>query len=209
MLINRLLAADDAGVMTKIKEFFTELLYGDSETQYENFSFGNQIVTYRIIILAVVSGLIIASAVMMYKRRVRGKMVRELAKQGCVGQDSAKTLSELGLSESKLIKMSLKNGTLGRMLSSAEKDAHNEGMKKSLENTDGKGKKIVVTDYKPNPMTDRYYIPEDKKDEMLALFSEKGSGAGGFVLTVVVCVLIAAILFAAVPWFIELIDSSL
>lgn len=213
MLINRLLSAEteavDNGFLSAIKNFFYDLLYGGSDMQYENFSFGNQVVTYRMIILAVALGLIIASAVMMYKRRVLGKMVRELARQGGKGAENAKTLAELGLTGSKNIARSLKRGTLGRMLGCVEKDEHNEKMKEQLERAGAEKKRLVVEDYKSCPEKDRYYIPADRAEDMIVLFSEKGSGVGGFIITVIFCIIAAALLFSLVPYFIELIDNTL
>ncbi|MBQ8208036.1 MAG: hypothetical protein IJZ89_04800 [Clostridia bacterium] len=215
MLTNRLLSAEttvaEEGFGSAIKNFFTELLYGGSDMQYENFSFGNQVVTYRMIILAVVFGLILASAVMIYKRKVLGKMVRELAKQGATDPERAKTLSSLGLSGSKMIVYSLKNGTLKRMLGCVERDGHNEKMRELIENSTNEKtkKKPVISDYIPHPETDRYYIHEDRVKDMVDLFSEKGSGIGGFTITVIFCIIAAAILFTLVPWFITLIDKTM
>lgn len=212
MLINRLISAEGAeeGFLSAIKNFFFELLYGGSDMKYENFSFGNQVITYRMIILAVALGLVIASAVMMYKRRVLGKMVRELAVREGFGAENAKTLCELGLTGSKNIIHSLKHGTLGRMLGCVEKDEHDEKMRSMINDSAEKAKgKPIITDYKPHPERDRYYIPTDLAEDMLVLFSEKGSGVGGFIITVIFCIIAAALLFALVPFFIGLIDRSL
>ena len=74
-----------------------------------------------------------------------------------------------------------------------------------------KQKKLIITDYIPRPESDKYYLPEDEKKRkaMIALFAEKGSGIGGFILTIVFCLIGAALLFAMVPWFLSLLDKSL
>ncbi len=189
--------------MSGIKEFFIELLYGGSDMQYENFSFGSNIVTYRMMILAIMLGIIIAATVAFYKRKVPGKMVIALSASGANCPEKAKTLKELGLSDKKGIIYSLRSGTLGRMLYSAEKNAYNEKMKAELESE----KKVRIVPYRPNPSTDRYYIPRDREKEMVKLFSEKGSGLFSYILTVVVCIITAAIAFALVPWFLSFIDG--
>ncbi len=191
--------------MSKIKEFFIELLYGGSDMQYENFSFGNSIVTYRMMILAIMLGIIIAATVALYKKKVPGKMVRALHCAGANCPEKAKTLTELGLSGEKGVIYSLGHGTLGRMLYSVEKNAYNEKMRAELES----GKKIKLVSFKPNPVSDRYYIPEDREKEMVKLFSEKGSGVLSYILTIAVCIIMAAMLFALVPWFLNLIDGAL
>lgn len=191
--------------MEKIKEFFTQLLYGGSDMQYENFSFGNSIVTYRMMILAIMLGIIIAATVAFYKRKVPGKMVIALSEAGANCPEKAKTLAELGLSGKKGIIYSLARGTLGRMLYSVEKDAYNEKMRSELES----GKKVKIVSFRPNPTSDRYYISEDREKAMVKLFSEKGSGIFSYILTIALCILMAAMLFTLVPWFLEIIDGAL
>lgn len=191
--------------MLKIKEFFTRLLYGGSDMQYENFSFGNSIVTYRMMILAIMLGVIIAACVALYKKRVLGKMVRGLHEAGANCPESAKTLAELGLSGEKGVIYSLCHGTLSRMLYSAEKDAYDEKMRAELEG----GKKIKIVEYKPDPARDRYYIPSEREREMVKLFALRGNGIMSFILTVILCIVMTAMLFALVPWFLNLIDGAL
>ncbi len=191
--------------MSKIKEFFIELFYGGSDMQYENFSFGNSIVTYRMMILAIMLGIIIAATVAFYKRKVPGKLVIALSDAGANCPEKAKTLSELGLSGRKGIIRSLRRGTLGRMIYSAEKDAYNERMKAELES----GKKVKIVSYVPNPQKDRYYIPADREKEMVKLFSERGSGIFSYILTIALCIVMAAMLFALVPWFLNMIDGTM
>ncbi len=214
-------AANEDSLKTALKNFFTELLYGDSGTQYENFSFGNQIVTYRMIIIAIAIGLIIASAAMVYKRKCLGRLVRKLSEAGAVDRENAKMLSEIGLSDSKSIKNSLIRGTLGRMVNCAERDEHEEkmraiiegvsatGAQKDGEKPENKSKNPEIFEFVPHPAADRYYLPAEKEKELLALFSEKGSGVGGIILTVVFCIVGAALLFALIPWLIGLLDSAL
>ncbi len=206
--------AEDRSLWETIKEFFVDLLYGGHDMKFENFSFGNQIVTYRMIILAIGLGLIISSAVMIYKRRVEGRVVRGLYTSGATSPERAKTIKELGLFGDRRIINSLRRGTLGRMLRSVEKDEYEESLREKILACDGgkkgeKGKKVLISDRKPRPESDRYYIPEDRAEEMVRLFSERGSGIWSFLLTVVLTAVAVALLFAIVPWFVGLIDSSL
>ena len=69
----------------------------------------------------------------------------------------------------------------------------------------------MLGEFRPAPLSDKYYLPEDekKRESVLTLFSEKGSGAWSLVLTVVFCIGAAAVLFYAVPFFISLFDSVL
>ena len=206
--------AEDRSLWESIKGFFEELFYGGHDMKFENFSFGNQIVTYRMIILAIGLGLVISSAVMIYKRRVEGRVVRELFRRGATCAENAKTLKELGLFGDWRIENSLRRGTLGRMLRSVEKDEYEESLREKILASEGSkkgknGKRVLIEDRKPRPLSDRYYIPEDRAEEMVRLFSERGSGIWSFLLTVVLTAVAVALLFVLVPWFVGLIDSSL
>ena len=189
------------------KDFIKELLFGGSNMQYENFSFGNQVVTYRMIIIALCLGIIIASAVMLYKRRVLGRMIRALLSREAFGAESAKSLSELSLCGEAAIIASLRHGTLGRMLPSVLKDAHDEKMRVLIEG----GEKRRIKSFSPVPREDRYYLPVDEgmREKLVKLFSEKGSGVLSFVLTVVLTVAAAGVLFSVVPWLLGFLDGVL
>ncbi|MEE0970506.1 MAG: hypothetical protein U0M06_14145 [Clostridia bacterium] len=213
-----MIATENESIISAVKEFFYRLLYGESQTQYENFSFGNPIVTYRIVIIAIAAGLVIASAVMIYKRKVLGRFVRALNDAGASSKESAKRMDELDFKHSLFISFSLKRGTLARMVSSVQKDCYNEKFLENTENEEKDGKdngkkkrKKVVSEFVPDPESDSYYLPEDdkKRSAMLTLFSDKGSGIFSFLLTLFACVAASALLFYAVPWFIGLLDSTL
>ncbi len=200
---------EGGGVFSVLKDYFTELFFGDTVTRYDNFSFGNPIVTYRLLIAALALGLIIASALMIYKRRVLGKLARELNRAEVFSPDKAKTLSELGLDRDRATVASLKRGTLRRMIPSVDKDQHREKVQKMIE--DSKGKRVKLPELRPCPESDRYYLPTDecKRAALVSVFENKGNDLIGFILTVIFCVAAGAALFAAVPWFIELLDSAL
>ncbi len=233
MLINRLLSAETAESESEfvgaIKSFFHDLFYGGSDMQYENFSFGNSVFTYRMIIIAIFLGLIIASAVMIYKRKVLGRFIRALSEKKAFSPSEAKSLSELKLEKNRMILHSLKRGTLKRMVPSFERDEHSRLMrelmrekgenkeasptekKKDVKAEEKKKKKPIISDYIPHPDKDRYYLPEDEKKRMamVSLFDEKGSGTIGLILTIIGCVICGAVLFWAVPWLLSLLDSAL
>ena len=198
-------------------EAVKDFLWGGSGTQYEHFSFGVPMLTVNSLIVALAIGCIVASAVMMYKKRVLGGLVRALAAAEAKDAESAKSLSELGLSGSAAIKWSLRRGSLGKMLDSVEGDKHNEKMRALLsddededdEKKKGKAAKVEIRPFVTDPEKDRYYISEEKKDRLTSLFRQKGSGVLSFVLTIIVVIVIAAVLVKLVPYFLSLLDRSM
>ena len=181
--------------------------------EYEHFSLSSDGVTYKLIVAAIGLGLIIASVVMFVKKRVLGEFVRNLYKSGAVGADNAKKYAETGTKKSKFIEKSLKNGSLSRMLGCTERDKHDESVKKAAENAENKenAKKAgkIAVGYVPSPEKDSFYLPEDRCEDLLSLFSEKGSGVPSLILTVVFCVCAVAVLWAVMPMIFNFIDSAL
>lgn len=229
MLIrNALLAAEtlaeEEGFKMTLKDYILEFLYEGSGAQYENFSFGNPLATYRMIIIAIALGLIIATVAIFTKRKVSGSLIRELYKTKAFSAEDAKTLGELGLADKISLKNSLRFGSLKRMVGCVEKDEHDRKMLDAIEENVGESatkeqkdggkasksaKKAVITDYIPHPERDRYYLPRDRAESLERLFSEKGSGALSLVLTLVFCILGSALLFEAVQWMLQLLDVML
>lgn len=202
-----------------VKRFFMQLLYGEEAVKYKDFSFANPLVTYRILILAIGIGFIVASCVMFYKRHVLGELVRALLREGADSPESAKGLRELGLetvspTKMRLITASLRAGTLRRMVSCSERDAHDEKMRELICEADEKGSKSKVnkpkmTEYVPQPTKDRYYLQKDKAEKLEKLFSVKGSGAMELILSIVFCVVAVALLLTIVPHFLEMWNKAL
>ena len=228
MLIrNTLLAAEtiaEEGFKMTLKDYILEFLYEGSGTQYENFSFGNPLATYRMIIIAIALGLIIATVAVFVGCKVSGELVRRLYAEKAFSPDKAKTLAELGLGSRRALRHSLRHGSLKRMIGCTERDKHNDMMLEAIEGkvgestTDGaNGKKIakkqdkkpIIADYIPHPEKDSYYLPEDKAESLQKLFSEKGNGIPSLILTVVLCILGSALLFELVPSMLKFLDVML
>lgn len=202
-------AVEEKGFFEKAWEAINSFLWGRSGAEYENFSFSSPMLTLNAFIVAIALGFIIASGVMMYKRRVLGKLVRALAKAEAKDAESARSLSELGLSGSFAIKFSLKHGSLGKLLRSAEKDAHDEKMRALISGEGKKNKGEKIKPYAAVPEKDRYYISEEEKDKMTSLFREGGSSVLSFALTVVLTVAAAAVMIKLVPYLISMLDGAL
>ena len=173
-------------------------LFAKDGTFYEDFNFGTSVEPYKLVIFALTVGLAVASCVMTYKRRVPGRFVRALAAAGAVGSENAKMLSEIGFSADRAVLRSLKSGTLSRMLGCAERDKHDKELRASLESAK-KGEKTLFTEYRPRPEKDSFYLPEDTAAALEKLFSDKNSGIGSLALTLLLCIVMAALLYVLVP----------
>ena len=90
-----------------IRETYLEVDFGS----YKNFTVTTQGVTLSQIIIGILFGCMLASFVVVYQRTYLGRMVRALLKAEAQDEDSARTLAELGLAHSGLIKYTLRSRT--------------------------------------------------------------------------------------------------
>ena len=72
--------------------------------------------SFKTIILVFYVAMVLGSLIMYYNRSVIGALPRALIKNGCFSAESAKTLSELGLSKNVFIKFSLRFGSVFRRI---------------------------------------------------------------------------------------------
>lgn len=199
--INTALSASSNAFEAALKRFLVFLLAPEG-TDYESFTLESPLETYKIIILALTVGLIVASSSMTYKRCVHGKLVRALSASGAVGKNNAKTLGEIGFIPSPVVARSLKTGTLARMIGCVERDAHEEKLRAAMSSGE---KHIKLTEYRPRPDTDRFYLREESYISLENLFSDKNSGKLSLVITIALCIVMAALLYWLVPLMMNMI----
>lgn len=173
---------------------------------------GSEYLWYRLFIVMLGAGLVVSSVVLAVKRKVLGDFVRKLYAAGATSPEKAKKYAEIGVKHGRFLKRSLERGTLSRMLGCIEKDAHDEAVRASLESAEadgksGKGSKIPLA-YKPNVARDSFYLPQDRAESLLSVFSEKGSGVLSVILTVVFACGVVCLLWYAMPYILSMLDNA-
>ena len=79
--------------------------------QYENLGFGDfAFANLRNIIFGMVLGIIFASYLVIFNKRVYGDFVRSLIEQNCSSPASAKTLTELGYMKNSAVRSAIRTG---------------------------------------------------------------------------------------------------
>lgn len=159
---------------------------------YDNFSVsGNANGTVRNVIIGLLFGMIITAILSSYTRNVHGRFIRGLLERDALSPDKAVTLKECGVFACPAIRDQLRRGgALAKLTKCAEQEALEE--KKE--------------DYVPNFSTDRFYIPEDLKYRAELRFENKGFGKLPMLLTVVVSILGAYLLFKVLPVLLTFAD---
>ena len=178
-----------------IRETYLEVDFGS----YKNFTVTTQGVTLSQIIIGILFGCMLASFVVVYQRTYLGRMVRALLKAEAQDEDSARTLAELGLAHSGLIKYTLRSRTsaLRKVVRyvGEERDDEEDDPTRVSRNGKKAPKMTDVIDYE----NARFYIPEHLSAHAAVRYDSKGTGVRALVASVIAYIAIAVILIRFLP----------
>ena len=202
-------------LITSIKDFFSPEL-----SNYINFNLGSDsMINIHIIVIGVFIGVMLAAGYTIFVKQILGKFTRKLLDEDITAPDKAKTLAELGMDKNIFIKLGLRGYTLGRVVSSIEKDeffaAANEAQRSYEENrTQAKkeGKRIPpfkYPEFRKKTTECRYYIAEKNRYTAEMRFNPNGSGYGTFFFVLLIAIICVIMVYAFLPQILRLADTVL
>lgn len=184
--------------------------------QYENLGFGDfAFVNLRNIIFGMILGIIFASYLSIFNKRVYGDFIRSLIGENCSSPDTAKTLSELGYLKNSAVRSALKSGNTYRgIIRCPEAEEYYISREQARGEYEARvaasGEKAAAfnsPEYKFDFTTARFYIPEEKHFIASERFEKKGTS----VLSAVIITAVSLILFWAIlkflPDILQLLDN--
>lgn len=168
---------------------------------YEKLKFFNDPTSFKLIVIGLYIGLVIASLCTYYNRHVLGALVRRLDSEGCDSPENAKTLEALGFGKNILIKLSLlRGGAIRRIVAFAPEDNTRVG---------GIIAYAMLNKERYKIKEDPIYLPTEKRDSAVTRFRTKGSGWLSIVLTVVIGLLAVIAIMKLAPYAVSIIDNML
>ncbi len=184
--------------------------------RYDNLGFGDfAFVNLRNIIFGLVLGIIFASYLVIFNKRVYGDFIRSLIGENCSSPATAKTLSELGYMKNSAVRSALKSGHTYRGLircpEAEEYYASREQARGEYEaRVAASGERAPAfssPEFKYDFTTARFYVPEDKHFTATERFDKKGTGVlSAAIITVVSLVLFFAII-KLLPDILQFLDN--
>ncbi len=195
--------------------YLYENYFSADSVYFENLNFGGgTMINIRNIILGLFIGVIIASVIMIIDKRVLGSFVRSLIKEECLSPDSAKTLADLGFAAKYTIRNGVRRSTaLRSVVRCREEEEFNSALEaqraeyEERRKTETELPPFKEAVYRPNPDTDHFYIPEEKKYSADMRFEKKGTSWLTLVFIIIALIFIFAILLFAIPELLKLLDS--
>ncbi len=196
--------ATEMSLFEELWQYFSDKYFSSDLPYLENISVrSSQVIFYKLIIVGLSIGLIIAALCNLFNKRYVGNFIRKMLKEECFDRERAKTLEELGYQKSLGISWVIKSGgSLTRWVRCAEEDdffAELENKRQSFSeahSSDKKSAKFKEPQFKRDLKTMHFYIPEEKKYAADIKFDAKGANVIG-----VIFVTVAAIAFCLIACY--------
>lgn len=222
--------SEEPTLIEELWDYFVQKYLTPDYGVYENISIDRDpLVTPAMIIIAGFIAVMAGASVMIFTKRVLGRLVRRLIKNDALSPDRAKTLDELGLGNSKAIRLFINRMTLSKAVRCREEDEYygigqekpSEEAEESEETdvkepeapTPGDAYKVSLCTpsklrYKRDPKKDHFYVPEEKKHHLSVRFEKKGTNPVMLLVLAVIYIAIALIAVRILPSLLEKMDAA-
>ena len=153
--------------------------------------------TVELVAVSVFIGAVFATVMMYINRTLAGKAVRAIINTNAIGRENAKTLQELGLSNSVFVLRELKKkGVLRKLVSEADDEI--------VDLPDGSS---YYTREKPLDLKQgRFYIREENRVRAELRYSSKGSDIFMLLISIILYLVIAYGVYMFIPFIIDFFD---
>lgn len=184
--------------------------------QYDNLGFGDfAFANLRNIVFGLVLGIIFASYLVIFNKRVYGDFVRSLIGENCSSPATAKTLSELGYMKNSAVRSAIKSGHeyrgIVRCPEAEEYFAAREQARGEYEaRVAASGEKAPAfssPEYKYDFTTARFYIPEDKHFTATERFEKKGTSVLSATVITVISLVLFFVIIKFLPDIMQFLDN--
>lgn len=184
--------------------------------QYENLGFGDvAFANLRGIIFGMVLGIIFASYLVIFNKRVHGDFIRSLINDDCSTPAKAKTLAELGYLKNSAVRSALRSGNTYRNI---VRCVEAEEFYTAREQARGEYEaRVAASGVKAPPFTSpefhhdfkacRFYIPEDIHFTATQRFEKKGTSVFSAVAITVISILLFWAALKLLPDIMQYIDN--
>jgi hypothetical protein len=184
--------------------------------QYDNLGFGDfAFANLRNIIFGLILGIIFASYLVIFNKRVYGEFVRSLIGENCSSPETAKTLSELGYMKNSAVRSAIKTGHeyrgIVRCPEAEEYYAAREQARGEYEaRVAASGERAPAfssLEFKYDFTTARFYIPEDKHFTATERFEKKGTSVLSAIAITVISLVLFFLIIKFLPDIMQFLDN--
>lgn len=183
---------------------------------YDNLGFGDFAFTnLRDMIIALVLGIVLASYLSIFNRRVHGAFVRSLISENCSTPATAKTLSELGYMKNSAVRSALKGGNtyrnIVRCVEAEDYYATREQARGEYEaRAAASGERRApfnAPEFRYDFTVAHFYIPEDRHFTASSRYEKKGAGVFTAVIITIVSIVLLWVILQFLPDILQYVDN--
>ena len=153
----------------------------------------NSKITLELVVWPMCVGFIIALGLILYSKNVHGVLIRKLKEQSAFSPDNAASLGELGLSGRKLIRFSLRRGSMLRKVVYGFAGEMPDETTAEKINSALPDKNVSLDDLK-------FYIPEKHTEKAETMYNSGGASILTVICAIVLCLCAVLLVLALVPW---------
>jgi hypothetical protein len=200
------------GLIKEVIDDFFSLDLGN----YQNLGIPDSMLSgLRGVIVAFYLGVILASFAAVFNKKAHGGFVRTLIECGCNSPENAKTLSELGLERSALVKAAIKSKSAYHgILFCVEKEEYDKKVTRGrsiyLLRAAEEGEKqrpYEPASYQYDFSSAHFYIPDALRYEAEFRFQKKGSGIGSAIFITLASVVLMWATIKIAPDILQFFDN--
>ena len=212
---NFLLTSEEPSLFEELWDYIVDKFFTIEYGTYENIRVDtNPFFSAGSLIICMAIGVLLASALAIFNKRVLGDFVRAISREGATSPDKAMTLAQLGFLKNSAIRSALKrHGSLRRVVRCVEDDradiaagvplrlgiAELYGSIEPVEGASGAGRTDLNNAH--------FFIPAEEIYTAEIRYEKKGTNWLSFFGVLVVCLVAAILLFALLPDIFQLIDN--
>lgn len=177
---------------------------------YVNLPSGNSFIDLQTVFLALIIGLFLGCMASFYSRIYLGRVVRALLREGALSPENAKTLDELKIKASPLMKHALRDGTALRKHAVL---ANGEECKKEVARSAFFSGVLRIFGIKKGTKTvmdftcAAFFVPENKRHGAEVKYESRGNPAVFVPIAIVLFAALAAGIVFGMPHLLNMLDS--
>lgn len=210
-------AAEEPSLFAELRDYFVDKYFSIEFGNYENINVSaDGLFSVRSILICLFIGILAASVMAIFNKRVLGDFVRAVAREDADSPERAMTLEQLGFRKNSAVRSALKrHGALRRVVRCAEDDradleagfplrpgiAELYGEVEPVPGAPGAGR--------TNLDGAHFFIPRAEMTSAEIRYERKGTNWLSFFGILLVCIVCVSLLFQLLPDVLQLLDNFL
>ena len=214
-ILSQVAVSEEPSLIAELWNYFVDKYFTMEFGYYQNINLSNPLFSATSVIVALFIGIIIASGVAIFNKRVLGDFVRAVVRNDATSPQKAMTLEELGFLKNSAVRSALKRrGALRSTVRCVEDDRADLAVGIPIRARMAE----LYPDVIPVPVkgaksdrtalnTAHFFIPEAEKYTAEIRYEKKGTNWLVFFVVVVVCIFALSAVFFILPEMLQMLDN--